>query len=448
MNSMKWISLIVPAALLIASCSENTAKNNAEMKEGSVMLRGVTSSMFDMPSSISNESATVDVAGQNSNLAKAVAVAAGEEEDALGFYKAVPATIYFADAIKDSVRLLIEKFAATDLPESYEGTWDDYAVKLVSLDSLGSEEEGELFRLTMSKNGEIVMNLQYRKNNRDQYRGSCYFKSQDADSTKLLLRFNTFNEGTLGKRMTIWITRPASTVEEQNDATAFRFRAVQTPAGRIVLSGMSYHPDFDGDDFWLDGAKIYGFRTVSDVEKDHAILRVAFADAADVGANFFVEHSLDKAVLSRATEIWKAEMLKNDTIAKAVTYSLEKEIPLSQIITSPVLVLAVWAYEPKKTVEEFTEVEMEAYLGVNAVDILAGEDEGMKLLYFHAKVKQPIYLSRGAKIVGYQSKEPADFAVGVQDFETEEFDSEVPADMDSFEITEEDAEEETTVESL
>lgn len=449
MKTKKIISMLVPAAIFFAACSENTAKNNSEVSDGSKMLQGVTASIFDMPSSIANGSATVDIE-QSVSLAKVANAALGEteEEKSLGFYAAVPATIHFADAIKDSVRLLIEKLAAEDLPEVYEGPWGDYTVKLLSVDSLGAGEEGKLFRLSISKEGEIVMHLQYRKNNRDEYRGACYFRSEGADSTQLLLRFNTFNEATLGKRMTIWITRPTSSLENPSDPTVFRFRAVQTPAGRIMISGVSYHPEFDGDDFWLDGAKVYGFRAISDVAKDQAILRVAFADADSVDGNFFVKHGLDKAVLNRASEIWKKAMIENDTIARAVVYSMDEKVRLSEIITSPRLVIDAWNHQASKPIEEFTAQDLEAYLDINAIDILAGNDEGMKILYFHVKVKQPIFLSRQATIVGYESKLPKDFALESSDLDAAEIDMEDPENLDAAEITAEDVESEESVENL
>lgn len=449
MKSNKWFSLVLPAALIFAACSENVTKSNAELQEGSVMLKGVTSSIFDVPSSVANESSSVGILEKSTALSKAVAIAQGEEEsEALAFYTAVPATIHLAEAIKDSVRLLIEAFASEDLPETYEGLWGEYSVKLLSIDSLGKEEEGKLFRLTMSKDGEIMMHLQYRKNSRNQYRGACYFQSQEADSTKLLLRFNTFNEGVLGKRMTIWISRSASTLENPNDPTIFRFHAVQTPAGRVMVSGITYHPEFDGDDFWMDGAKVYGFRAVSDVNKNHAILRVAFGDAEDVDGNFFMKHALDKAILGRATQLWKEAMLENDTIARAVSYSMEKKVPLSEIIRSPALIIAVWAYQAQKPVSEFSSEDLKAYLDVNAEDILAGEDKGMKILYYHVKVKQPIFLSSKATIVGYQSKEPTDFAVEEVDLEGTEFDEEMVVNFQETDITADAAEEESDLDSL
>lgn len=450
MNATKWIKWIIPTAMMFAACSENATQNNAEVQEGSKMLQGVTASMFDLPSSIANDNSTVALQKKNASLAKSVAIndESSQEASALGFYTGVPAIIHLSEAIKDSVRVLIEKLAAEDLPELYEGNWGEYNVKLVSVDSLGTDEEGKLFRLTMKKDGEVVLHLQYRKNDRNQYRGSCYFHSQDADSSKVLLRFNTFNEGALGKRMTLWITRPASTLENKNDPSVFRFRAVQKPDGRVILSGLTYHPEFESDDFWLDGPKVYGFRAVSDAEKDMTVLRVAFADVNQVGENFFRDHALDKEVLGRATEIWKEAMIKNDTIAKAVVYSLDAKIPLSEIVRSPAEIIKVWAHTPSKPVEEFSVEDMEAYLVINREDILNGTDEGMKILYFHAKVEQPIFLASGAKIVGYEGNLAIEFSLTSADLDNASVDTEIPSDLDATDITKEDAETEDAVEDL
>lgn len=438
MNFTKHIGLLLPIALMFGACSENATKNEPELSANGKALKGVTASMFDLPSSISDDAPAVAVEGQKSALAKSgVAVSNTTEEASLGFYKVVPVYTHFAMAIKDSVRALIEKLAVEDLPESYNGPWGDYQVTLVSKDSTGPTDEGKVFFLTLKKEDKTVLHLQYRKNSRDQYRGACYFKSEGLDSTAVLLRFNTFNEGTLGKRMTLWITRPESQLEKVGDPSVFRFRAVSTPNGRVVVSGASYHPTFDGDDFWLEGSKVYGFRAISNADKNQAVLRVAFADADSVDEDFFTKRALDKSVVDRATVIWKKAMVENDTIARAVLYSLEKKVTLKEILASPAHILAVWAFKSDRNIEDFTSADMEAYMDLNGADIMAGNDEGMKILYFHVKVKQPIFLKADATIVGYDNTMPATFEMTGADLDQADLQAESAQDLESSEITEE-----------
>lgn len=433
------LKLLVPAALLVSACSDNKTLTT-EDTTGSGQLSGVSADIFDLPSSVASTDASVEL--ESNGLARvSVTDENAEIAQSLAGYAMVPAYVAIANEVKDSVRALIEKIAAADLPETYEGKWGELDVKLASADSLFDGETGKALRLSLSKDGVKVMHLNYVKNARSQYRGSCYFKSQDADSTTFLMRFNSFNAGVLGKRLSLWVTRPNSVLEDAGAPSALRIRAVQTPKGRVIISGVSYHPNFAGDEFWTEGAKVYGFRIVSNPEKDQAILRVAFADASEIeAANFFETHSMDKAVAKRAAEIWAKYMESNPQMANLVFYSIEKEKVTAEL-GDVEKVLAI-GYKSERTIESFNADDLKKYLSLNSNEILTGTDSGSKGLYYHVMIKQPIFLKTNATIVGFEGQEPSEFSVESTELEDASTIDESLEGLEESEITEEISEEE------
>jgi len=436
----KLLALIIPAALLLGACSQSN-NPTADSSTGSAALKGVSASIFDLPSSVAAAEPSVQLSGTTA-LAKTGVVATGEEVAGLAAYQAVPLYVHLAETVKDSVRALIENLAAQDLPDSFDGDWNGYKVKLWSVDSLFENDNGKIFTLIMKKDGITTLKLHYARNARSQYRGSCYYLSDKGDSTAVLLRFNTFNEGVLGKRMTLWVTRPESQLEDVNGPSVLRVRAVETPAGRIIVTGVSYHPLFAQDSFWTDGPKVYAFRAVTNPTKDQGILRVAFADADSIDGDFFTKHSLDKEVATRATEILKDSMTVNAAMAKYFFYSLEQNKALADF--SPTDLIALTTYEPTRTVESLTAADLKAYLTINSASILAGTDAGSKVLYFHVMVEQPIFLSAAATIVGYASAVPANFSVAASEIDDSAIVDESPVTVGATTITEDDTNNDAT----
>jgi hypothetical protein len=413
----KLLSLIAPVALMLLACSETTAPV-ADGLMGSKSLDGVTSSIFDIPSSMSASNPSVGLTSQTATLAKAVAAGpSAEEVIGLEAYKAVPLYINIAETVKDSVKAMMERLSASDLPDSYNGMWGEYQVKLWSKDSLGGSDEGKAFWLTMKKDGNVVLHLQYLRNARSQYKGACYFKSEKQDSVAFLLRFNNYNETLLGKRMTLWVTIPESHLENAGDPSILRVRAVQTPSGKIAVSGVSYHPTFKGDNFWKEGPKVYGFQAVSNPEKNQSVLRVAFADADEVGADFYTAHSLDKAVADRAATILRDSMQSNAAMASLIFYSMDSNKVLANLDTLETY--AALTYQYTHNISDFDATQLETYLDINAQGIKSGTDLGTKVLYFHVKVKQPIFFSENATLVGYNDQVAPGFSVTAETLATE-----------------------------
>jgi len=406
----KIIALILPATLLLGACSQNNVTGSQTSSTAS--LKGVTAGMFDLPSSVANSNPSIQVASTTS-LAKAAETTATDtnlDSQGLEAYKLVPVYIHIADAVKDSVRVLIEKFTAMNPPDSFSGVWNGYDVRLASRDTTVLGESLKFFWLTMKKDSVVVLHLQYARNGREQYRGSCYYHTETTDSTAFLLRFNNFNEGLLGARMVLWITKPKTQLNSTDDPNVIRVRAVRTPAGRILVSGVSLHPTFAGDGFWTTGPKVYGYQAVSNPIKDETVLRVAFANQADVGADFFTKYSLDKSVAARAAEILKDTMANNSALASLVFFSIDKNESLDTISGANALTAMTYT-SPTHTVASFSAANLETYLTINTSNILAGNDVGMKHLLFLVKVKQPIFLSQNATIVGYAEKTPAGFSL-------------------------------------
>lgn len=444
MNRNKFLTLLLPAALLFGACSQTgsnptaDAANNDPTTAGSVELKQVTSAIFDLPSSMAASDPQVQITAQTgtTSLAKVAAADTFSSAETIGLdaYKLIPVYVSIAEAVKDSVRSLITNLSSQELPSTFDGMWGDYQVKLVTKDSLFADESGLAVHLVMKKNDSTVLRLNYVRNARSQFRGSCYFKSELKDSTSFLLRFSNVNEGVLGKRMTLWITKPESTLDDSDAPSVLRIHAKETPAGRMLVSGFSYHPHHTGDDFWATGAKIYGFRALSNIEKNQTILRVAFADADKADKDFFTNYSLDQAVATQAAVVFKAKLSTDTLLAKVVLYSLAHNLTLEQVFTSHFVVATTGTSE--RSIDSFSASDIDSFLTLNADYIKAGTDDGMKMLLFLVKVKQPIYLSANASIVGYQGMIPALFSLQSAQIDTESFDAEIPASASTEVITE------------
>jgi len=437
MKGNKFFALLLPAALMLGACSKNDTTATLDTT-GSGQLSGVSADLFDLPSSVASSDASVEMEGTSLAKVASTEIDSGIEKG-LEAYRVVPMYIQFADEVKDSVRALIENIAAADLPENYDGEWDGLQVKIRSADSLFDGETGKAMYLSMKKEGITVMNLHYIKNARSQYRGACYYKSQEADSTALLMRFNSFNAGVLGKRMTLWVKRPNSVLEDAGDPSVLRVRAVSAPSGRIMVTGLSYHPNFASDDFWTEGAKVYGFRIVANPEKEHAILRIAFANAADItdSARFFEDFSMDKSVAKRGAELWKASMETDPQIASLVYYSIDNNVAIEGL--SDIEKVVALGYQHGHELSTFSGEDLKKYLTLNSAEVLAGDEDG-KGFFFLVMVKQPIYLKANATIVGFEDQAPTEFSVKSSEVDSDKLIDEPLTDLEDAEITEEEVE--------
>jgi hypothetical protein len=410
----KLTAFLLPAVLLIAACSgnNNPASEPASATSTSAIgLKNFTADgFFSLPSSMQSAEPSIEITAKTAGLAR-IALTTPTPEDLKGLeaYKLVPAYIHIAEVIKDSVRVLINNLGALDLGESYQGVWDGYDVTLKYADSLFENEKGKAMQLVLKKDTIVVMNLNYLVNARNQFRGACYYHSDKGDSVKILMRFNTFNEDVFGKRMVLWVTTPESLLKKANDPSVLRISAVRTPKGIVKVSGLSLHPTFQADGFWLAGPKIYGFQAVSNPDKDQTVLRLAFADKDSVDSDFFTKKSLDNAVANRAAVLLADKMVTEDTLGHLISYSIEKNRPIDSILSNPVEWLAV--LKQVNTAATFSGTDLKTFLEVNRSSIQNGKDEGLKMLYFMTMVKQPIFLDKNATIVGYDTHMPSEFAL-------------------------------------
>jgi len=397
--------IALAAALLFAGClgdgdggSEVATKNE---------LEAAGEALFDLPSSLHAADASVaEDALAKGALMKTAGMADSVAVEALEPYRLVPGYLHVAESAKLSLKSLLTDLAAEEWPEEWEGmTEQGYWVRTVARDSSLDGDSGLRFRsLAMSKEGEPVLWVSYFRNARGEFSGTFVWRSEGVDSTRVAVRFNGRNADLLGERLVVAMRRGVATLENVNAPASVRVVAVRKE-NRVALSAISYHPtwqdhDTNGVSFWGEGPKVFAVRAVANTDKDVALLKVAFADTSAVAGSLFTEHLLDNATRVRAAVHMRSLMMENDTLNRLVWWALDREKSLQAPQSNVADGLDFLAYTDARSPESLTAEEAWRVLSNSRSDILAGDDRGLKVLYWTMALRQPIFLASGARIVG------------------------------------------------
>jgi hypothetical protein len=400
MNPMiRPLALVTFATFALFACTEKP--NTAGVQDFPNTLQASASeALFDLPTSVQASEPSLQIAS-NTSLAKVLAVINDDADrrNAFGVYLAVPAYIHLAEKAKQSVQKLIRDFARKDIPAHWEGDVDSLYVKTLQVDSVILGKPALFLLVSGTQDGNLRFRLAFFRTDSATYLGS-FFMFDPTDSVRIRVDFDGVSDSNR-QTMTLLVKSAVSKLAKPGDPSILRVHAIKRKdSGRILTSGASYHPTFQ-DSFWGPGPKVYGFQTVSDPTTDQSLMRVAFADADSMDADFFTKHSVDRGVLSRATIQLRKTMMDSTGWTKLIYFCLDSGLSATEAF-SEAHVLNLLNYVPSRTAAEFTEADLEAYLDLNQAEIIAGKPgfQNMRALYYLIKVKPPIFLARNATILG------------------------------------------------
>ncbi len=428
--------LTAAALLSLVGCFDSGAETSSSSSADEMSL--ASDALYTLPSALQAADPSVESVEATAALAKSSDVSV-EASGALEAYRLVPAYLHIAENAKEQVKQLIVSMAGQDWPDQWEGDNEEgYHIKTLGRDTTLDGETGLRFRsLTMSKEGEKVLFVSYFRNARGQFSGTFVWRSEGADSTRVAVHFNGRNAGVLGERMVVKVERPVGALENADAPTVVRVAAVRK-GDRVAVSMISFHPTWedvngDGEQFWGEGAKVFGVRAVANTEKDVALIKVAFADTSVGKGELFQKHLLDDGSRLHAAERMREMMSANDTLNRLVWWSLANGKSLNSPAKSVSDGMQFLGFKTEKKPADLT-VEDAVQAFVNSKDdILAGSDSELKSLYWAMVLKQPMLLRSGARIVG-AGDIPSDF--GLADTELSTDDVALPEVSDAFDATE------------
>ena len=434
------ISLSLLLSVFFSGCG-NTGDSASSDTGTSADLKGAGSAFYSLPSALQAKNPTVDISadGFTSNAKLLAKVSAGLDSGfatAMEPYRLVPAYIYVAESAKEQMKTLLDDIVAEDLPDNWEGVSDSgYRIRTVARDSSLSDEKNLRFRsLSMEKEGTAKLYASYFKNGRNQYSGSFLWHSEGPDSLWIAVHFNGRNSGVYGERLQVTVKRAASVLENDNAPTFVRVVSVRKNA-RVSASVISYHPvwhdeDSTGYSFWGAGPKIYAARAVADTAKNVALLKVAFADTAARAGTLFEDYLLDTVTKSRTTLALQRLMAGNDTLNRAVWWSLATGKSLYAPLSDSSSAADFLAYTAERQASDLTEEDAYQLMQNSNTDILSGSDRDLKKLYWAMTLEQPVLLRAGARIVGAGDVEESDdFGLVTGDLETDDVALPEPTDV-------------------
>ncbi len=444
--NLKKLLLLSSSAILFFGCSSGEGSSANENASSATELQSAGATLFSLPSALQAETPTVEfsdkeILAKAGSLAKVAVVTDSGFAEALEPYRLVPAYIYVAESAKENLKAFIESIASEEWPDTWEGTSESgYEVRTVGGDTTLDDETDIRFRsLTLSKEGQRVLYVSYFKNARNQYSGTFISRSEESDSTWVVIHFNGRNTGVAGERMIVAVKRGGEALENDNAPSAVRVVAVRK-GSRIAASVISYHPYFHDEDstgysFWGEGPKLFAARTVADTAKNVALLKVAFADTSVRAGTLFTDYLLNDVALTRTTLYMQRLMTQNDTINRLVWWSLDRGKSLKAPESTLEDGLDFLAYTTTQVPTDLTDTNAYDVLQNSKTDILNGTDQDLKKLYWSINLEQPILLRAGARIVGAGPVDSSDnFGLITEDLETD--DVELPEAADVLESTE------------
>jgi hypothetical protein len=428
---MRLPILPITIALFLFACSDKTGEQTGVQDFPNTLQASTQTALFDLPSSLQDSAPQVQVQTATAPLARIAAGSDPETDqdkiDAFKPYLAVPAYIHLAEEAKRTVQSFIHDLSKQELPPDWEGQVDSLYIKTRVIDTTIGDIACQYYKLVGTRNDTTIISLKFLRSDSGQYRGHFFLYNVADHHIRIRVDFDGIKTGG-EQRMTVNLRRDSIALPDQNDPTIIRVRAIKRTNGKIVVTGSSYHPTF-ADEFWGESPKIYGFQAVSHPEKDRTVLRVAFADADSVDDHFFTKYSLDQAILNRVTAALRQDMKDSSTKAKLIFFCLDSNIAANKVFTAEYYSSFI-NYTPTRTPDDFTPADLEKFLDLNRESILNRQDDmgGLRGLYFLVKIKQPLFLIDGARIVGAgPDGAPAGFPLSPTSITDEGLEGESPA---------------------
>ncbi len=394
-------TLSMSSALFFSACfSTNTEESS------SGVIPETSNLFYSLPESIASgnpsESLLVVDEGTAARVADGSALDSTSIFDA---YRPVPAYIHLAQEAKDQVKAFIEELRSYDIPDEYDDVKNGLHIESRTIDTtiIGSAQKFFVIHISNADTEEEILKMNYWKNARGQYRGNFFYTERDPASenigASIHVHFNGHNEELYGKRMMVTFYQPEANLDDSNGSTVVKVWS-RKKGNRVFATGVSYHPLFN-DEFWGEGPKVYAFRSVVNTDKDRAVLRVAFADADSNLTDIFEKHPLDKMVINRFVQKYQEELDSNDSLAKAVAWSLENEKDLYAMYAE---IVAGTFVEPVLDVSALTPEQFLKFIELNRTFLLdqAAQtgDKGIADLVNFIEMEQPVFLAKGSVFIG------------------------------------------------
>jgi len=417
--------LAVTSMIFLSACGEN----GTEVEQSQNIIPQADQILFELPSSVQAQTSGA--------LAKDDADDSGVLDSVYNMYRPIPMMIGLANETKNNIADLITELRSYEIEGDLTFEENGQLFEIMARDTSILGYEQELFDIRVSKEDTTLLRLYYWKNARDQFRGSCYFRSTEGEEAgnEGIIHFNNHNKEAFGSRLEIAFRVPEEKItgDKINDPSVIRMAAVKK-GSKVFITGLSYHPNFSAPDgFWEAEPKIYSYVAVADAEDDVAVMKVGFAPATASRSELMTTYALDKQILLRATETFKTFLQSEEMGTRAALWSIENEKSFVEYYAMSAEDTA--AYTPEISVEELTPEDLQTFIRANWLVIMAGDDQGAKEFAILVTMKQPIYFSAGNVLSGTGWVMPENWsdAVSEDDFSAPEAEIMDPGLVDDFE---------------
>jgi hypothetical protein len=340
--------------------------------------------LYDLPSSTTG-STTANALG------RVVATENDSNSTIWDAYKPIPAYISMANSAKNAARELIQKVESSKLPENWEGDKDGQHISVFSKDTTINSQTLKVVKIAVSQAEQNLLQLNYLKNEKSEFLGSLLFNDIN-NKNAVSIRFNTFNQESLGRRMNVIFKTSNSNPLKPNDPTAVQIVTTKT-SEKTFISGLSYHPTFNGE-FFPEGPSLYAFQVAASNKSDIAVLRAGFGNKDSITtANIFEKYALNRVALRAGQNLIATS--QGDTthaLENALMWSLANNKAYS---TSPIEALT---YKNHASINTLSELDFRKAMTLNKVELLSNPES--RQFYLFTTLKQPVYFKKGATLLG------------------------------------------------
>lgn len=404
---MKKFIFPVLVSFAVLSCGANdtvgppSGQNNNDITHAFLPPASI---FYELPSSISHANSSPAVAASlfktsaeevtptvdSAEVDLPVTHYSSDDVDLTDAYLPVTEYIYHAEKAKKAIADFVRKISTWEIPENGETNFENWVITTRSSDSLFDALSVRFHSVIISQNSQVVLYLNYFRNARGEYRGNFFYNSIENPGAIVLVRYNGFNADVLGQRTAVIYHNPVENVQG-NDPSVVRIRTVKRD-GLVSVRGFSYHPLFE-DAFFGVGPHVYAFNAVASLDRDNAVLRVAFVPTSSQSLDVFQEYSLDRVTLRRGFNMFRDTLLNNELFARAFLWSIETEQAIDESRYAEIAL-----YTPEGTIDDVDADDLIDFLELNPA--LVANDPNLQHFYEFVNTRQAIVLSANGTFVG------------------------------------------------
>jgi hypothetical protein len=395
-NNHFWITLLF---ILFVSCSMGTEQNsesNDHINTPSEALRLISESIYLFPEALTQNE--IHLKNQSNDLTLSRTNASTIRLEA---YEIVPKWISISEDVKASAIKFISELAKQSWPDEFQGEWNGDDLNLSFIKSTLDPNQFNLKLYVKSKEQNDIVTIEFDYQNQQNYQLTMSFKPE----SKISLFIELIEKETHQLNSEMKLILRHENIDRKTDPTEITILSAKRKSDQnLEIWGKSWHPEFSGDSFWLQGQKMYGFQAFYDQSNEKTVLKVGFGDPDNTIDSFLIDFSLDKVILNRSLDVLKKNL--NDTLDTRFSYSLENMISLNDMISDPKHWPILIGYKSEIGVNNWNYDQFKEFLLLNSNYILKSDDIGFRDLYYYSIISQPIQFNGKSIVIPEKNDSP------------------------------------------